>query len=317
MDQLVRINSPAIAPLAPSQDTTSDQLSIFYRPQTLPITRHSPLPVASLAPVNANANTTVTKVIEKASGGGGTVFSGVSSLNSLTGALAIQSAGTILVGTAGADVTVDVVSATSSQLGAIELNTDLGGTAIAPQVVATHLASPLPVNQGGSGTTTPSLVAGSSINITGSWPNQTIINTGTGQVPINSSTYKALSGTVAVSATTLTIIDTVSVTFPSSGGPWRVFVQCTYYKSGGVNYHWYIKDDLANGWGGGDMVTQNNITGLFSGGGFSPVTYANSATRTFTVEIYDTGNSTIQLTSRIFGSSLAVSNMQVTVFSSN
>ena len=47
-----------------------------------------------------------------------------------------------------------VPAATSSVPGGIELNTDLGGTATAPQVVATHLAGPLPVAQGGTGSAT-------------------------------------------------------------------------------------------------------------------------------------------------------------------
>ena len=48
------------------------------------------------------------------------------------------------------------------------------------QVVATHLTSPLPVAQGGTGTTTPGLVAGTNVTITGTWPNQTINSTGGG-----------------------------------------------------------------------------------------------------------------------------------------
>lgn len=39
--------------------------------------------------------------------------------------------------------------ATSTTYGVVQLNTDLGGTATNPQVVATHLASPLPLTQGG------------------------------------------------------------------------------------------------------------------------------------------------------------------------
>jgi hypothetical protein len=41
-------------------------------------------------------------------------------------------------------------------------------------VVATHLSAPLPVDQGGSGTAAPSLVAGANIAITGVWPGQTV-----------------------------------------------------------------------------------------------------------------------------------------------
>lgn len=41
---------------------------------------------------------------------------------------------------------------------------------------------PLPVSvaNGGTGTTTPSLVAGSNITITGTWPNQTVASSGGG-----------------------------------------------------------------------------------------------------------------------------------------
>lgn len=51
---------------------------------------------------------------------------------------------------------------------------DIGGTTGSPTVVSTHLASPLPVNQGGTGLTAPALVAGTNVTITGSWPDQTI-----------------------------------------------------------------------------------------------------------------------------------------------
>ncbi len=42
-------------------------------------------------------------------------------------------------------------NATSTAAGKIRLTGDLGGTAASPQVVATHLASPLPATQGGTG----------------------------------------------------------------------------------------------------------------------------------------------------------------------
>src|SRR5215469_8067179 len=44
-DKLVRINAPILAPLSPSMDTTSDQLTAFHRGTTIPFVRHSPLPV--------------------------------------------------------------------------------------------------------------------------------------------------------------------------------------------------------------------------------------------------------------------------------
>jgi hypothetical protein len=57
---------------------------------------------------------------------------------------------------------------------------DIGGSTSVPTVVATHLAAALPIAQGGTGTATPSLVAGSNVTITGSWPNQTINSSGGG-----------------------------------------------------------------------------------------------------------------------------------------
>src|SRR5271154_5192582 len=59
---------------------------------------------------------------------------------------------------------------------------DIGGTTPSPTVVATHLTLPLPVNQGGTGTTTPALVPGTNVTISGTWPNQTI-NSSSGGTP--------------------------------------------------------------------------------------------------------------------------------------
>lgn len=47
-------------------------------------------------------------------------------------------------------------------------------------VVATHLFAPLPIAQGGNGSASPSIVAGTNITVTGVWPNQTINSTGGG-----------------------------------------------------------------------------------------------------------------------------------------
>ena len=50
----------------------------------------------------------------------------------------------------------------------------------------TGLTTPLSVGQGGSGTATPSLVAGAKISISGSWPNQTVATTGAAASGANS-----------------------------------------------------------------------------------------------------------------------------------
>ncbi len=61
------------------------------------------------------------------------------------------------------DVTIAAVSApvpdaSASTKGIVQLTNDFGGTAAAPTVVATHLSSALPVNQGGTGSTTQNFV---------------------------------------------------------------------------------------------------------------------------------------------------------------
>jgi hypothetical protein len=45
---------------------------------------------------------------------------------------------------------------------------------------ALTLAAALPVTSGGTGTPTPSIVAGTNVTVTGTWPNQTIASTGGG-----------------------------------------------------------------------------------------------------------------------------------------
>lgn len=59
-----------------------------------------------------------------------------------------------------------------------------GGVGVAPAYgkigLTTHVSGTLPVANGGTGTTTPSIVAGTNITVSGSWPNQTINSTGGG-----------------------------------------------------------------------------------------------------------------------------------------
>ena len=90
----------------------------------------------------------------------------------LTGTLTLDGSPPLRVGTgaaAGDVMTSDssgnatweplsIPAATSGAVGGVELNTDLGGTATAPQVVSTHLALALPVGQGGTGAATQNFV---------------------------------------------------------------------------------------------------------------------------------------------------------------
>lgn len=94
-------------------------------------------------------------------------------------AAALRTAGGLVIGT-----NVQAYSATLSALATNTGTVDLSGLTLTLPADVTRLGSSisltsevagtLPVANGGTGTTTPALVAGSNITITGTWPNQTI-----------------------------------------------------------------------------------------------------------------------------------------------
>lgn len=63
----------------------------------------------------------------------------------------------------------------------------------------------LAIANGGSGTTTPSIIAGTRISVAGSWPNQTISSTVTSQVDINGSSGKIWGGSPQLVAGVATV----------------------------------------------------------------------------------------------------------------
>jgi hypothetical protein len=88
------------------------------------------------------------------------------------------------------------------------LTGDVSNTSCATQVLATHLSSPLPVNQGGTGTTSPGIVGGTNITITGTWPSQTVTSTAAGN---GSCTNQVVTATVSAAAPTCTTLTSVYV----------------------------------------------------------------------------------------------------------
>ncbi len=126
-----------------------------------------------------------------------------------------------------------------------------------------------------------------------------------------------LSGDVAITASTITVVDSIAVTFPAAGGPWRVFLSYSYYwNSGGTpTANFFITDTPLNVFGG----TQSAGTGsLNSNGnswaGYSPVTYANGATITFTVKCDIDHTATVKELPAIAG---CKSNLEYSIFTSN
>jgi len=89
--------------------------------------------------------------------------------------------------------------------------------------LSTGVTGLLPIANGGTGTATPNLVAGTNITLSGTWPNQTINATATGSGTVNSGTsgqltYYASTGTAVSGLTTGTGVTTaLGVNTGSSG----------------------------------------------------------------------------------------------------
>jgi len=127
-------------------------------------------------------------------------------------------------------------------------------------------------------------------------------------------TSKTLASSVSVSANTATQIDSITRTMPSTGGPFRVLVGFNYFQSGGVNYDCWISDGTAT-WGPFEGGVTNNRSSC-TGSTMSPVTYANGASVTFSIFVYNSGAATIETGSGV-GSPAPGSAMNVSVFKSN
>jgi hypothetical protein len=132
----------------------------------------------------------------------------VTSVNGQTGAVSV---GTVT--SVGGTGTVNGMTLTGTVTGSGSLT--LGGT-LSGISLTTQVSGTLPVANGGTGTTTPSLVAGTNVTIFGTWPNQTINaigGGGTGTVTtVSVVSANGFTGTVANPTTTPAITLTTSIT---------------------------------------------------------------------------------------------------------
>ena len=93
----------------------------------------------------------------------------------------------------------------------------------APVNLTSDISNILPVANGGTGTSTPSLVQGANITITGTWPNQTIASSGTGGGGYYQAFYH--NGSSLTPRTQFNMVDSaggnhaVTVTFSDSSSP--------------------------------------------------------------------------------------------------
>jgi len=95
------------------------------------------------------------------------------------------------------------------------LGTPSSGTAtnITGLPLTTGVTGLLPVANGGSGTATPAIVAGTNVTVSGTWPNQTVNATASGTVTSASVvSANGFAGTVATATTTPAITLTTSIT---------------------------------------------------------------------------------------------------------
>jgi hypothetical protein len=130
---------------------------------------------------------------------------------------------------------------------------------------------------------------------------------------ISAFTNQDLASTVSLTGGSAAIVDSIAVTFPSSGGPWHARVSYFYSMSGGVDWVAGAYDGSIR-FAGSQGTTHSSIAGA-GASGLSPSTYANSATITFSVVIINSGNATVETSAS--GAGLGVpSYMQVEVISS-
>ncbi len=170
------------------------------------------------------------------------------------------------------NVTISASQLTTGNLPCAQLPSftgDVTFTSCATQVTTTHLSAPLPLAQGGTGTASPALVAGSGITITGSWPNQTIAanlvnlatgvtgllpfaNLAQGSPPCNTQSFSAtptysLGTDLCVETTLSGNITAITISGSPSNG--RVFyLHLTQSGSGGDAVTWPSNFLFPSGW---------------------------------------------------------------------
>jgi hypothetical protein len=142
---------------------------------------------------------------------GGTL-SGVNLTSQVTGTLPVANGGTGVTTSTGSGSNV---LSTSPTLVTPILGTPTSGVAtnLTGLPLTTGVTGLLPVANGGTGTATPSIVAGSNISVTGTWPNQTIASTASGSV-----TSVTGSGNIASSGGTTPNITFTGILPVASGG---------------------------------------------------------------------------------------------------
>jgi trimeric autotransporter adhesin len=131
------------------------------------------------------------------------------------------------------------------------LGTPSSGTAtnLTGLPLTTGVTGILPVANGGNGTATPSLVAGSNVTITGTWPNQTVASTGGGGVTSFSAGSTGLTPATATTGA-VTLAGTLAVANGGTGTATPSLVAGTNVSITGT----WPNQTINSSGGGGSMV---------------------------------------------------------------
>lgn len=259
----VALSAPAMFTVTGSPVTTTGTLALTYSGTALPVANGGT--GTSTPALVAGTNVTITGTWPNqtinATGGGGMTYPGAGIPNSTgsawgtsysttgSGNVVLSTSPTLTTPTLGTPASVTLTNASG-----LPLSTGVTGT--------------LPVANGGTGTATPSLVAGSNVTITGTWPNQTVTAAG-------SSGVTSVSGTspIASSGGTTPTISIAQATSSTSGfltsTDWNTFNNKqpagSYYSPGGAL---------------GTPASGNFTSGSFSWPTFNQNTSGNAATAT-------------------------------------
>ena len=146
---------------------------------------------------------------------------------------------------------------------------------------ATHsFAGILDVANGGTGTATPALVAGTNITVTGTWPNQTIAASGGGSGTVTSvsvASANGFAGTVATDTTTPAITLSTSITGVLKGNGTAISA-----ASAGTDYQAPITLTTTGTSGAATFVSNTlNIPQYSGGGGSGTVTSVDATVPAF------------------------------------
>jgi hypothetical protein len=186
--------------------------------------------------------------------------------------------------------TGSLVFATSPTLVTPALGTPTSGVAtnLTGLPLTTGVTGLLPVANGGTATATPSIVAGTNITVTGTWPNQTIAASGgSGSVTSVAATVPSI---FSISGSPITTSGTLAMTYSGTALP---------VANGGTGETSYTNGQLLIGNTTGNTLTKATLTagtGITITNGTGAITIASTSTSTDLLENVQTVTSNYTVT---------------------